>query len=83
MTATQVSYWIVGAARAPGQSPAVAIDLHNDDGDLVGQTHTIGMGPHDRGKRARSLAVAYARKHGIPAKAVHYDSDSTEAFKDC
>lgn len=79
----EACYWIIGAKRAPAQTPAVAIDLHDKDGAVIGETHTIRMRPHDRGIAARKLARAYARKHGIMAANVSYDRDSSQYFENC
>jgi hypothetical protein len=81
-TPTQACYWIIGLVNK-SQAPAVAIELHATNGDVVVEARAIPM-RHRNGKRsARQMAVAYAREHEIDASNVHYDLDSTEAFGGC
>ena len=77
-----VCYWIIGAANK-NQAPAVALDLHNELGELIGQTQTWRLPKTHFRRAARAKAMAYARKHGISSRYVAYDPDSTECFAQC
>lgn len=84
---SRACYWLIGA-RNTRQAPAVAIDLHADDGELAnpgGETMTFRLTNDRRHMRrnARAKAKRYAVKHGIAPAAMNYDPDSTACFADC
>lgn len=80
MKPTSVCYWVIGQNKTHVQPAAVAIDLHAEDGSVIGETHTE---PLSNESEADQVAIRYAAKYGIPEPAVIFDPDSTEAFKDC
>jgi hypothetical protein len=86
MKPKRACYWIVGQ-RNPHQAPAVAIDLHAGNGELVTHTKTYALPnrwqKHQHAARqiARVKAKAYAKSQGVTD--LTFDPDSTDCFATC
>jgi hypothetical protein len=72
-------YWLVGM-RQKTFPVAVAVDLHTDDGELIGETWAQDLKPGQGNVAAYAIARSYAAKHGVPHSQLSYDKDSTEFF---
>ena len=70
--ATQLCYWIIGNETS---RPALAIDLHADNGELVGETLTFSLPNNDA---AHAKAEEFAASIGVAE--ISYDPDSTEVY---
>jgi hypothetical protein len=80
--AKRACFWIIGRDNAE-QSPAVAVDLHKENGALVGvETFTAHLAKASIAD-AGNIACEYAAQYGVPAHAVTFDADSTDAFATC
>lgn len=74
----QVAYWIIGRDNE-SQPKAVAMDLHDANGNLVAETKTAELTAPDWRREATEIAHAYAYKTGV-GENVFYDPDSTDAM---
>ncbi len=72
-------YWLVGL-RQKSFPVAVAVDLHDDDGELVAETWAQDLKPGQGNITAYTIARRYAEKHGVPRAMLSYDRDSTEFY---
>lgn len=80
--ATTACYWIIGSDNII-QNPAVAVDLHDATGALIGETYSRNLFSNNPKAEAREIAEHYAKRNGVNHFFVHYDADSTESFAAC
>lgn len=83
----QAAFWIVGL-KNKRQAPAVIIDIHNEEADYSDELRQgLPLIRHRSGKpsiymQAKTLAMKYAKSHGIPRTRVYFDPDSTQFYEE-
>jgi hypothetical protein len=78
-----VSYWLGGTHKINDQPAYVCLDLHDQDGNLIGETRCIEVPKVISGHEltfAHSVAEAFAKGAGVGPDGLYYDDDSTEVF---
>lgn len=75
-----VCYWLVGANNK-SQAPAVAFDLHGEDGTIIKSDSHVLRSDCDALREAQLYATGFAQRNG--AQRLSYDQDSTDCFADC